>query len=280
MKKKSLILKFILTGIIYSIITCLIQVPFANILFSILKIESNTSLSNEMLPLLLLSIFIVGFSMAYFYYKKGHLFFSQNKLKQSIKFALFIYLSNYIPQVFFLDANNGLQSLVDGGFPVIQVELFDFLILIFTVLLMGLFMPCKSKEENLKNKVKYWQCILCGIVFSMVMVILEEIFLPLFGIQSMAEGLNVSTSNMSFFYGVMIIGFILAGYLVSYNALKIRNQNDYVCLYYGIFIWCAFDFTMLPLGFGIMPTISFIIVSIIAFILIDRLCKYFIRLNR
>ena len=78
----------------------------------------------------------------------------------------------------------------------------------------------------------------------------------------------------------MIIGFILTEYLVSYSTLKNRNQNDYFCLEYRVFIWCAFDFTMIPLGFGITSTISFIIVIIIAFVLIDRLCKYFTRLNR
>ena len=43
-----------------------------------------------------------------------------------MKFALFIYFSNYMPQVFFLDAGNGWRALINGGFPVIQVELFDF----------------------------------------------------------------------------------------------------------------------------------------------------------
>ena len=67
MNKKNLILKCITTGIIYAIITCIIQVPFANVLFSMLKIESDTTLSDEMLPLLLLSIFSIGVVMVWFY---------------------------------------------------------------------------------------------------------------------------------------------------------------------------------------------------------------------
>ena len=71
---------------------------------------------------------------------------------------IFVYLSNYIPQVFFLDANKGLSA---------------------------------------------------------VLIIVQEFLLPLFGIPSMVSGLNVSTENIAFFYGVMIAGFIVAGILVS-----------------------------------------------------------------
>lgn len=275
MNKKNLILKCITTGIIYAIITCIIQVLFANVLFSMLKIESDTTLSDEMLPLLLLSIFSIGVVMAWFYYQKGHLFYTENKWKQGMKFALFIYFSNYMPQVFFLDAGNGWRALINGGFPVIQVELFDFLILIFTVLFMVLFMPCKHKEEKAKNKVKHWQCTVCAVVFSMILIILNELVLPLCGIQNIANVLHVSVPNLPFFYAVMNIGFILAGYLVSYQALRFKNQNDHFCLKYGIFIWCAFDLTMIPLGFGGLSTVLFIAISMIAFVSIDMLCQYF-----
>lgn len=140
---------------------------------------------------------------------------------------------------------------------------------------MVLFMPCKHKEEKAKNKVKHWQCTVCAVVFSMILIILNELVLPLCGIQNIANVLHVSVPNIPFFYAVMNIGFILAGYLVSYQALRFKNQNGHFCLKYGIFIWCAFDFTMIPLGFGVLSTVLFITISMIAFVSIDMLCQYF-----
>lgn len=80
------------------------------------------------------------------------------------------------------------------------------------------------------------------------------------------------------FYSVMFAGFVLAGILVSYCAviLKCRNKNvkDVFCLEYGLLIWCAFDLTMLPLGFGIISTLIFMITSAISFCIIECLCRY------
>lgn len=277
---KQVFFKSILTGIIYSIITCIIQIPVANALFSILNIQSDTSISNEKVPMLLLSIFIVGIAMSIYYYRNGHLFLANSKWGQGVKFALFIYFSNYIPQVFFLDANKGFLSLINGGFPVIQVELFDFLILFITVLLMITYMPRRYefKHEKKHHNTLWWKALICGIAFSMFLIILQECLLPLFGIQSMAVGLNVSEENMLFFYSVMFAGFVLAGTLVSYYAviLKCRNKNvkDIFCLEYGFLIWCAFDLTMLPLGFGTISTLAFMITSTISFCIIECLCRY------
>lgn len=277
--KFAILLKCILTGVIYAVTTCVIQVPVANMLFSILKIQSDSSISDKMLPILLLSIFIVGIAMALFYYRNGHLFSANSKWKQGIKFAIFVYLSNYIPQVFFLDANKGLSALINSGFPAIQVELFDFLILMITVLLMITYMPCHDEMISEKENVIGWKCILCGGVFSAVLIIVQEFLLPLFGIPSMVSGLNVSTENIAFFYGVMIAGFIVAGILVSKYTLiakhKNRNQRENFCLEYGILIWSAFDLTMIPLGFGITSTITFITISMVSFISVEALCKYF-----
>lgn len=277
---KEALLKSILTGIVYAIITCMIQVPVANTLFSILNIQSDTSISSERVPMLLLSIFMVGIAMAIFYYRNGHLFWANSKWKKGFRFALFIYFSNYFPQVFFLDADEGFSVLINGGFPVIQVELFDFLILMITVLLMITYMPCRYelRPEAGKNSEAWWKCALCGIVFSAALILLQEFLLPLLGIQGMAAGLNVSTENMPFFYGVMMAGFILAGILVSHYTLaakcRNKNANGFFCLEYGVFIWCAFDLTMVPLGFGIISTMIFMIISIVAFCLMECLCGY------
>lgn len=112
----------------------------------------------------------------------------------------------------------------------------------------------------------------------MFLIILQEYLLPLFGIQSMAVSLNVSEENVLFFYSVMFAGFVLAGTLVLYCAviLKCRNKNvkDVFCLEYGLLIWCAFDLTMLPLGFGIISTLIFMIISAISFCIIECLCRY------
>ena len=278
--KKQVFFKSILTGILYAIITCIIQIPVANALFSILNIQSDTSISNEKVPMLLLSIFIVGIAMSIYYYRNGHLFLANSKWGQGVKFALFIYFSNYVPQVFFLDANKGFLSLINGGFPVIQVELFDFLILFITVLLMITYMPCRYefKYEKKRHNTIWWKSLICGIAFSMFLIILQEYLLPLFGIQSIAVGLNVSEENMLFFYSVMFAGFVLAGTLVSYYGviLKCRNKNvkDIFCLEYGLLIWCAFDLTMLPLGFGTISTLAFMITSAISFCIIECLCRY------
>lgn len=114
--KASTVFKFILTGIIYAISTCLVQVPFANLLFSILNIKSDSGMEGSQLPWLLLTILIAGIAMAIFYYFYGHLFSGKNKWIKGLKFSIFIYFSNYIPQVFFLDATNGASKLFTGGF--------------------------------------------------------------------------------------------------------------------------------------------------------------------
>ena len=64
--KISVLYKCILTGIIYAVMTCIVQVPVANILFSVLRIQSDSSISDEMLPILLVSILFVGIAMAFF----------------------------------------------------------------------------------------------------------------------------------------------------------------------------------------------------------------------
>lgn len=274
--KFTIVLKCILTGMIYAFVTCIVQVPIANALFSILDIQSDSTISDEMLPLLLLSIFIVGMGMALFFYLNGHLFMSTKKWKQGMKFAIFVYLSNYIPQVFFLDANKGIGALLTGGFPVVQVELFDLIILIVTVLLMVTYMPCCYKSKETKNRIIWWKCLLCGVVFAGCLVVLQELILPLFGFSNMAFGLNVSAENIPFFYSVMIAGFIMTGVLIScYGYMVNKHTKETFYLEYGILIWCAFDLTMIPLGFGASATIIFIIVSMIAFTVITFLCNYF-----
>lgn len=277
--KISVLYKCILTGIIYAVMTCIVQVPVANILFSVLRIQSDSSISDEMLPILLVSILFVGIAMAFFYYLNGHRFASDSKLKQGVKFGMFVYLSNYIPQVFFLDANKGLADLIHGGFPVIQVELFDFVILMTTVLLMITYMPCRYEVESGEDSMLWPKYFWGGSLFSIILVILQETFLPLLGFESMTFGLNVSSESIPFFYGVMIIGFIMAGFLVSKYTLKAKhkNVNDKFCLQYAILIWCAFDLTMIPLGYGLGATIAFTIVSMVSFIAVEFLCIYFIK---
>ena len=71
----------------------------------------------------------------------------------------------------FLDANNGLEALIDGGFPVIQVELFDLIILIVTVLFMMSYMPYKESENincSKNNSLTWWKCLLAGVWFSVM----------------------------------------------------------------------------------------------------------------
>lgn len=191
-----------------------------------------------------------------------------------MKFAIFVYLSNYITQVFFLDANKGIRALLNGGFPVVQVELFDLIILIVTVLLMVTYMPCCYKSKVTKNRIIWWKCLLCGGVFAGCLVVLQELVLPLFGFSNMVSGLNVSTENIPFFYSVMIADFIMAGVLISYYAYMVnKHTKEKFCLEYGILIWCPFDLTMIPLGFGALATIIFIIVSMIAFTAIKFLSE-------
>lgn len=280
-ERNKLIWKCILTGVIYSLVTCIIQVPVANYLFTVFNVQSDTSISGEQIPFLLLSIFIVGNLLALFYYRNGYLFSADHKWKQGFKFVMFIYLSNYIPQVFFLDANQGFSALINGGFLVIQVELFDFLILIITVLLMITYIPLPYYNEKKikKSKTSLLVCVLCGILFSTTIIVLQEFLLPIFKIQSIASSLHVLDINIPFFYGCMTIGFILAGYLVLYYTLIAKYTNKNFCLEYGILIWCAFDLTMIPLGFSVLSTVTFIIVSMIAFAIVGGLCRYFIRLD-
>lgn len=276
--KRSILSKCLLTGLLYAVITCIIQVPIANVLFSMLDLQSDTSISDDKLLLLLVSLFVVGIAMAWFYYLYGQLFAGKSKWISGLKFGVFVYLSNYIPQVFFLDANNGLEALIDGGFPVIQVELFDLIILIVTVLFMMSYMPYKESENincSKNNSLTWWKCLLAGVVFAIEMVVLQEMVLPLLGVQGMADGLCVSRENRVFFYSIMIAGFVLAGSLVFYYAMKNSKgelQNHF-CLQYGMFIWCAFDLTMIPLGFGVLSTVIFIIVSLIGFVVLDSMCN-------
>lgn len=278
--KKDILLKCFLTGSLYAVITCIIQVPIANAIFSVLDLQSDTSISDERLLFLLLSLFVVGIAMAWFYYLYGRLFAGNSKWLSGLKFGLFIYLSNYIPQVFFLDVVNGITAFIGGGFPVVQVELFDFIILIITVLLLMRYMPYKesvNRNCSPNNVLTRRKCFWAGVVFAIEMVVLQEIVLPLLGIQGMAEGLGVSKENRLFFYGVMISGFILAGGFVYYYALKNRDIKDKVknhfCLNYGLFIWCAFDLTMIPLGFGVFSTVIFIAVSLLGFVILDIICN-------
>lgn len=275
-QKRTIILKCILTGLIYASVTCIVQVPVANVLFSILDIQSDASIPDRMLPLLLFSIFIVGVAMALFYYLNGYLFASASKWKQGIKFAAFVYLSNYIPQVFFLDANKGIRALITGGFSIIQVELFDLIIIVVTVLLMVRYMPCRYHGEKATKKIIWRKCLVCGGVFAMCLFLLQEFILPFVGFSNMALGLGVSNENIIFFYSVMIVGFIVAGFLVSCYVCRINDVRRRKTFFveYGVLIWCAFDLTMIPLGYGVLATILFIITSLIAFIMIRYVYGY------
>ena len=269
-KKRTIFFKCILTGLIYAFVTCIVQVPIANVLFSILDIQSDASIPAGMLPLLLFSIFIVGVAMALFYYLNGHLFASTSKWKQGMKFAVFVYLSNYIPQVFFLDANKGISALITGGFPIIQVELFDLIIIVVTVLLMVRYMPCRYHGEKATPKIIWRKCLVCGGVFAMCLFLLQEFILPLVGFSNMALGLGVANENIIFFYSVMIAGFIVTGFLVScyvYRINDVRRRKTFF-LEYGVLIWCAFDLTMIPLGYGMLATMLFIITSLMSFTVI------------
>lgn len=269
-KKRTIFLKCILTGLIYAFVTCIVQVPIANVLFSILDIQSDASIPAGMLPLLLFSIFIVGVAMALFYYLNGHLFISTSKWKQGMKFVAFVYLSNYIPQVFFLDANKGISALITGGFPIIQVELFDLIILALTVLLMVRYMPCRYHSEKNTRKIIWWKCLVCGVVFAMCLFLLQEFILPLLGFSNMALGLGVSNENILFFYSVMMAGFIVTGFLVSYYVYRINDVRRRKTFFveYGVLIWCAFDLTMIPLGYGMLATLLFITTSLMSFTVI------------
>ena len=267
MKKTSLIFKFILTGLIYAVITCIVQVPLANLLYSLLGIEPDNGIKDEMVLLLILTIFIVGIALAVFYYLCGHLFHSNKRWLQGIKFASFIYLTNYIPQVFFLDATNGAGALIKGGFPVIQVELFDFVILFITVLIMVCYLPCKYTPAADTEKKHLVQNLVSGILFAGLLIAINELLLPLIGFESMADGLNIAGENRLFFYLVMAAGFFITGAAVSFYSVKataLYGKKSFIPLY-GILVWSIFDLTMLPLGYGIIPTILFIAASMISF---------------
>ncbi len=274
--KTSVGVKCFFTGIIYALVTCIIQVPVAEALGRIIDLRQDQSLTDEMLPLLLFFLFLAGMALGLFYYLNGHLFAASSKWKQGLKFSLFVYASNYIAQVLFLDANNGPKALVTGGFPVIQVELFDLIVLVVTVLLMVLYMPCRQKNEKTDKRPLMWKCLVCGLAFSAALVVLNEAVLPVFGFPNMAEGLQVAKENMPFFYSVMTLGFILAGTLVAYYAYKAasRKAKGRFVSEYALLIWCVFDLTMIPLGYGIPSTVAFIAVSLIAFALVRWVCRY------
>ena len=152
----------------------------------------------------------------------------------------------------------------------IQVELFDLIILVVTVLLMVTYMPCDYKSETPDIGGIGWKCLMCGCVYAGILVLLQEIVLPLFGFLNMASGLNVSKENMPFFYLVMILGVIMSGALGSVYVLKANDKHtkEKFLTEFAVLIWCTFDLTMIPLGFGVFATITFIIVSIIAFTLL------------
>lgn len=95
--KRTIFLKCLLTGLIYAVITCIVQVPVANVLLPILHVPLDTSIPSDAVPMLILSLFFVGVVMAFFYYMYGYLFASASKWKQGMKFSLFVCFSNYIP---------------------------------------------------------------------------------------------------------------------------------------------------------------------------------------
>jgi len=261
--KRNLVFKCILTGIIYAISTCIVQVPIANLIYYLLNIESDSEVDGAQLPWLLLTIFAVGTALAVFYYYFGHLFSAESKWIKGIKFSLFIYFSNYIPQVFFLDATEGVQKLLTGGFPVIQVELFDLIILLITVMSMILFMPCRYADSDMKQNIKWWKCLAAGLVFAVTLTVLNEVVLPIIGISNVAENLGVLDENKRFFYSIMFAGFWLSGILMAYMNFKAKQDSDSCFLWAFIsLIWCSFDLTMIPLGFGIAATFLFVGVSI------------------
>lgn len=265
--KKTIFLKCLLTGFIYALLTCIVQVPIGSALCSIFDIPKDPMVTPDMVPPLLFSLFIVGVVMAFFYYLYGYLFADTSKWKQGMKFGMFVFFSNYAPQVFFLDATKGIKALITGGFPVIQIELFDFIILIGTVLLMVSYMPYRANEEKSDNRVSWWKCLVYGGIYALSIFLFYEIILPLFGFENIASGLNVSNDNLAFFYSVMLSGFVLTGALVSYYTHKIADvsKQGRFFIAYGAFIWCTFALTMIPLDFGIFTTILFIIISMIAF---------------
>lgn len=270
MAKKTIFLKCLLTGFIYALLTCIVQVPIGSALCSIFDTPKDPMVTPDMVPPLLFSLFIVGAVMAFFYYLYGYLFADTSKWKQGMKFGMFVFLSNYAPQVFFLDATKGIRALITGGFAVIQIELFDFIILIGTVLLMVRYMPYRANEEKSNNKISWWKCFACGGVYALSVFLFYEIILPLFGFENMASGLNVSSDNIIFFYSVLLSGFVLTGILVSYYAHRVTaiSKRGHFIIAYGALIWCTFDLTMIPLGFGMLETVLFIIISMIGFVTI------------
>ena len=95
--KRTIFLKCLLTGLIYAVITCIVQVPVASVLLPILHVPLDTSIPSDAVPMLILSLFFEGVVMAFFYYMYGYLFASASKWKQGMKFSLFVCFSNYIP---------------------------------------------------------------------------------------------------------------------------------------------------------------------------------------
>ena len=91
----------------------------------------------------------------------------------------------------------------------------------------------------------------------------------------MASGLGVLDENILFFYVVMLTGFLFTGFIVSCYAYKIADTRKRGSFFtaYGVLIWCAFDLTMIPLGFGALATILFITISLIAFTSIRIVCN-------
>lgn len=279
--KRSIFLKCLLTGLIYVVITCIVQVPIGNAVYAIPGAEADPMFPPDVLPFLMLSLFVVGVVLAWFFYLYGDLFASNTKWKQGMKFSLFVCLSNYIPQVFFLDAAKGFRALITGGFPVVQVEVFDCIILVGTALCMVRFMPCRTQAKKANRQIHWWRGSVCGVVFAACLVLLQEVLLPLLGFGSMADGLDVAKENLLFFYGVMLAGFFLTGLIVSICADKLADarKRKRFFLGYGVLVWCFFDLTMIPLGFGVLATVLFVLMSLIAFD-VTRIVHQFLQKNK
>lgn len=79
--------------------------------------------------------------------------------------------------------------LIHGGFSIIQVELFDFIILMLTVFIMIQYMPYQMKDQgNMKKaQVKWYKWNLCGIIFALILVLIQEFLFPCFGTVNMTD---------------------------------------------------------------------------------------------
>jgi len=103
------------------------------------------------------------------------------------------------------------------------------------------------------------------LVFALMLIVINEILLPVMGFSNMADGLDVSDDNKLFFYIIMFAGFWTAALLVAYMDFKAEKSGSrrFIGAYISL-IWCVFDLTMIPLGYGIISTLLFICASIIS----------------